>query len=185
MAAPNFGPRNKTAPPLGSFCLWTCDDTIAAVASAAGDGLRAIVRISGPRTAECLTRVVRLADRSSIAAIESAACAGASMKLSETLGEVPLRLYYWPSARSYTRQPSAELHLPGSRPLVEAVLVAICQAGARLARPGEFTLRAFLSGRLDLTQAEAVLGVIDAADQTQLEAALSQLAGGLVRPLVA
>src|SRR5207249_871431 len=57
--------------------------------------------------------------------------------------------------------------------------------GARLARSGEFTLRAFLAGRLDLTQAEAVLGVIDAQGRQELDAALAQLAGGLARPLIA
>jgi tRNA modification GTPase len=55
----------------------------------------------------------------------------------------------------------------------------MCEAGARLAQPGEFTLRAFLAGRLDLTQAEAVLGVIDATNRRQLDVALAQLAGGL------
>ena len=59
----------------------------------------------------------------------------------------------------------------------------VCRSGARLAQPGEFTLRAFLAGRIDLTQAEAVLGVIDAADRNQLQVALGQLAGGLARPL--
>jgi len=63
------------------------------------------------------------------------------------------------------------------------VLRAVCAAGARLAAPGEFTLRAFLAGRIDLTQAEAVLGVIDADSPTALDAALGQLAGGLARPL--
>jgi len=95
------------------------------------------------------------------------------------------RLYLWPTDSSYTRQPSAELHLPGSPPLLEAALEIVCQAGARLARPGEFTLRAFLAGRLDLTQAEAVLGVIDAQGRQQLDSALGQLAGGLARPLSA
>jgi tRNA modification GTPase len=64
-----------------------------------------------------------------------------------------------------------------------AAVARICRAGARLAEPGEFTLRAFLAGRIDLTQAEAVLGVIDAAEPDQLDAALEQLAGGLARPL--
>jgi tRNA modification GTPase len=63
------------------------------------------------------------------------------------------------------------------------VVESLCRAGARLARPGEFTLRAFLAGRMDLTQAEGVLGVIDAADQRQLQGALRQLAGGLAEPL--
>jgi tRNA modification GTPase len=100
------------------------------------------------------------------------------------LGPVPARAYLWPTSRSYTRQPSAELHLPASPPILEAALAAVCAAGARLARPGEFTLRAFLAGRLDLTQAEAVLGVIEAGSRQELAAALSQLAGGLARPLV-
>jgi tRNA modification GTPase len=92
-------------------------------------------------------------------------------------------LFLWPTARSYTRQPVAELHTLGSPPILDAVLAAVCAAGARLAEPGEFTLRAFLAGRIDLTQAEAVLGVIDARSQDELDASLAQLAGGLARPL--
>ena len=67
--------------------------------------------------------------------------------------------------------------------MLRAVQNAVCQAGARVAEPGEFTLRAFLAGRLDLTQAEAVLGVIDAEHAEQLQTALGQLAGGLAKPL--
>jgi len=74
--------------------------------------------------------------------------------------------------RSYTRQPVAEFHTLGSPPLLRAVLDAVCHAGARLAEPGEFTLRAFLAGRLDLVQAEAVLGVIDARQDAEFAAAL-------------
>jgi tRNA modification GTPase len=88
-----------------------------------------------------------------------------------------------PHVRSYTGQPVAEIHTVGSPPLLQIVLRSLCAAGARLAGPGEFTLRAFLAGRIDLTQAEAVLGVIDADDGRSLAAALGQLAGGLARPL--
>ncbi|HRX80126.1 MAG TPA: 50S ribosome-binding GTPase, partial [Pirellulaceae bacterium] len=63
------------------------------------------------------------------------------------------------------------------------IVQSLCKDGARLAQPGEFTMRAFLAGRLDLTQAEAVLGVIDATSQHDLDVALSQLAGGLAAPL--
>jgi tRNA modification GTPase len=77
----------------------------------------------------------------------------------------------------------AELHTIGSPPLVSAVLSTVCRCGARLAEPGEFTLRAFLAGRVDLAQAEAVLGVIDARDPAQLQSALAQLAGGLSGPI--
>ncbi len=98
-------------------------------------------------------------------------------------GKVPVDLLLWPSDRSYTRQPLAELHTIGSPPLLAAVLATLCQHGARLAEPGEFTLRAFLAGRLDLAQAEAVLGVIDARNRNELQAALAQLAGGMTHPL--
>jgi tRNA modification GTPase len=76
-----------------------------------------------------------------------------------------------------------EIHTLGSPPLLELVLASICAGGARLAEPGEFTLRAFLAGRLDLTQAEAVLGVIDAADGVEFNLALRQLAGGITIPM--
>lgn len=73
----------------------------------------------------------------------------------------------------------AELHLPGSPPLLELVLEELFRRGVRPARRGEFTLRSFLAGRMDLTQAEAVLGVIEASESDELKSALRQLAGGL------
>ncbi len=73
----------------------------------------------------------------------------------------------------------------GAPPLVNLVLAHCLVRGARHAEPGEFTLRAFLSGRIDLTRAEAVLGVIEASNPTQLDAALEQLAGGVSGPIVA
>ena len=75
----------------------------------------------------------------------------------------------WPGPRSYTGQDIAEIHLIGSAPLSGLVLSACLAQGARPAEPGEFTLRAFLSGRIDLTRAEAVLGVIEARNPVQLE----------------
>jgi tRNA modification GTPase len=96
---------------------------------------------------------------------------------------IPGELLLWPSTQSYTRQPSAEFHTIGSPPLLAAIVEHLGQVGIRPAEPGEFTLRAFLAGRIDLTQAEAVLGVIDARGRDDLDAALDQLAGGLSRPL--
>ena len=91
----------------------------------------------------------------------------------------------WHGPRTYTGENLAEIHLTGSAPLLSLVLSDCLARGARAAEPGEFTLRAFLSGRIDLTQAEAVLGVIDAGNPAQLAAALQQLAGGLSGPIVA
>ncbi len=105
--------------------------------------------------------------------------------LGDPLGWVPLSLLYWPTNQSYTGQPSAEFHLIGSQPLLRSVVDFAVQCGARAAKPGEFTLRAFLGGRLDLTQAEAVLGVIEAEERGSLNHALEQLSGNLSRPLEA
>ncbi|RMF43741.1 MAG: tRNA modification GTPase [Planctomycetota bacterium] len=91
--------------------------------------------------------------------------------------------YLWPDNRSYTGQPSAELHMIGALPVVQAVVSTAIHCGARPARPGEFTLRAFLSGKLDLAQAEAVLGVIEAETERELHTALRQLAGNLSHPV--
>ena len=159
------------------------DDTICAIASASGGAARGIVRISGPQTKNVLSSVFRPADGQSLDSVESPSCIPGDVRLLRDLGNLPVTLLLWPSSRSYTRQPTGELHTLGSPPLLEAVVESLCTAGARLGRPGEFTLRAFLAGRIDLTQAEAVLGVIDAANDSQLRVALSQLAGGLADPL--
>lgn len=91
-------------------------------------------------------------------------------------------LFYWPSGRGFTGQRAVELHLPGAPPVLDAVVRSICSTGnARLARRGEFALRAFLNGRIDLTQAEAILGAIDARSDGELQTALEQLAGNLSR----
>ncbi|MFP6750579.1 MAG: GTPase [Pirellulaceae bacterium] len=158
------------------------DDTIAAIATAAGRGLRGIVRLSGPSTRDCLEKSLgrRIEEP---AGSESVRCRQILFCCPTPIGEIPCQLYLWPLNRSYTRQESAEIHLPGSTVLLDGVLEQLCRNGARLARPGEFTLRAFLAGRIDLTQAEAVLGVIHASGEEQLDDALRQLAGGLATPL--
>ncbi|MBQ2851215.1 MAG: 50S ribosome-binding GTPase, partial [Thermoguttaceae bacterium] len=90
--------------------------------------------------------------------------------------------FYWPSGRGFTGERAVELHLPGAPPILDAVVRSICSTGnARLARRGEFALRAFLNGRIDLTQAEAILGAIDARSDGELQTALEQLAGNLSR----
>lgn len=159
------------------------DDTIAAIASPPGGAARGILRLSGPGAPACAGRVFRAEPPRDLSAIRVPTAVAGSLVLDGLASPLPCDLFLWPTGRSYTGQPVAELHTLGSPPLLELALEAICAAGARLARPGEFTLRAFLAGRLDLTQAEAVLGVIDAADPRQLDVALQQLAGGLAGPL--
>jgi len=158
-----------------SFCL---DDSIAALASAPGPGIHGILRVSGPQCWPILTRALEglpavvqgTAARRLPVRIPVSAASGISLSGS---------LLYWPGSRSFTGEPVAEIHLPGSPPLLEEVLERLYAAGARPAERGEFTLRAFLCGRIDLVQAEAVLGVIDADAGPELETALDQLGGGL------
>jgi tRNA modification GTPase len=128
-------------------------DTIVALSTPPGGGLRAIVRLSGARAVEI----------------------GGSLP-----GAVVLR-----GPRTFTREDVVEIHLPGSAPLVERLLRELLERGARPARPGEFTLRAFLNGRLDLAQAEAVELLISAEDDAERRAALGQLEGDFSRRLSA
>jgi tRNA modification GTPase len=154
-------------------------DTIAAIATAPAGALRGVVRISGPAAVSCLQTCFGSRVEPDWPAGSLRRVVPGQLQLPAPLGLVPCDLYLWPDRRSYTRQPSAELHTVGSPPILQAALHAVCAAGARLAAPGEFTLRAFLAGRLDLTQAEAVLGLIDARNRRQFDVALSQLAGGV------
>jgi tRNA modification GTPase len=162
--------------------MHSLDDTIVAIATAPGGAARGIVRISGPDAVATVIRLFEPLDSTAVFELKTASRVPGIARLALDGGaarSLPCDLYLWPTARSYTRQPVAELHTFGSPPLLEAIVRAACAAGARLAEPGEFTLRAFLAGRIDLVQAEAVLGVIDAADRRQLDVALAQLAGGV------
>lgn len=163
---------------------YSIDDTIVALASAPGGAVRGVVRVSGPDTLACLLACFRPESPAiDLQSLVLPRVVPGSFDLGAPLGPLPCDLFFWPTARSYTRQISAELHTIGSPPLLDAAVQALCRHGARMAEPGEFTLRAFLAGRLDLTQAEAVLGVVDARDAQSLDVALAQLAGGLASPL--
>jgi tRNA modification GTPase len=158
-------------------------DTIAAIASPAGRGLRGIVRLSGPAAWE-----VALAgftpDRDATPPKRAERRTG-SYRLKGLRPALPASVWLWPGPKTYTGQTSAEIHTVAATPLLQRLLAHCLARGARLAEPGEFTLRAFLAGRIDLTRAEAVLGVVEAANPAQLEAALGQLAGGLAGPVAA
>ena len=155
-------------------------DTIVALSSAAGPGARAVVRLSGPAAVQYAARVFTPATR--VSPDERRLHAGA-IRLPGVAAALPADLYVWPAPRSFTGQPMAELHTLSAPPLVERLVAELLAAGARAARPGEFTLRAFVAGKLDLTRAEAVLDVIEAGDRDELRQALATLAGGVARPL--
>ncbi len=155
------------------------DDCIAALASPPGPAARGIIRVSGPSAKPVIERVFTPEDRSAWNSAGLPLRHRGRIELDSLRCPLPASVLLWPTSRSYTGQPMAEIHTAGSPPLLELVLEALHRHEARPARPGEFTLRAFLAGRIDLPQAEAVLGVIDANDHDELEVALRQLAGGL------
>src|SRR4051794_5441923 len=155
------------------------EDTIVALSSAPGPGARAVVRLSGPGVPEVVDRVF-VTD----APLPLERCRReGTVRLPGLASELPADLYLWPAPRSLTGQHVAELHLLSCPPLVDVLIAELLRAGARAARPGEFTLRGFLAGKLDLTRAEAVLGVVEAGSRAELKQALAQLAGGVARPL--
>lgn len=154
------------------------NQTIVAVSSGLAAGRRAIVRISGFQTREILEKLTQTQLAQSMAT-----CFQASVSFGWPGRALPVRIYYWPNSSSFTGEPCAELHLLGSLPIVESLTEHIVSLGAAPAQRGEFTLRSFLAGKIDLVQAEAVLGVIEADSQTQLSKALQQLGGNLSRPV--
>jgi tRNA modification GTPase len=155
-------------------------DVIAALSSAPGPGGRAVVRLSGPGAAAV---VAPLFDPPPPAAVPERRLLEGRLRLPGVHSPLPADLYLWPGPRSYTGQDIVEIHTLSSPPLIELLVAELLRRGARAARPGEFTMRAFLAGKLDLTRAEAVQGVVEADDPDELRQALAQLAGGAVRPL--
>ena len=180
-----YPPPRLPLPPRRSM-LWHLDKTICAVASGAAASPRGIVRVSGPdalRICESVFWVRGLSKQVDFSTIRRATRVPVDVRLAPFASPVAVDAHVWPDQRSYTGQPSVELHTIGNPLLLQLLLERLIHAGCRAAAPGEFTYRAFLNGRMDLTQAEAVLGVIHAKSDSHLHVSLRQLAGGLSAPL--
>jgi tRNA modification GTPase len=148
-------------------------DTIFALASGIGRAAIAVLRLSGP---DCEAVVRQLAGR--LPAPRTASLCRLRAPGNDEILDEALVLWF-PAPRSYTGEDSAELHLHGGRAVLEGVSAALLAAGARPAEPGEFTRRAFLHGRLDLTAAEGIADLIDAETAAQRRQALRQAGGAL------
>src|SRR5438046_1546452 len=145
-------------------------DTIAAIATPIGRGGIGVVRVSGPKVreiAQALTGRLPKARNVSLCLIKDAR----GERIDEGI------VLYFPAPHSYTGEAVLELQGHGGPVVMQAVLAACLDAGARLAEPGEFTRRAFLEGKLDLAQAEAVADLIDAASRQAARSALRSLKG--------
>ena len=148
-------------------------ETIAAIATPPGRGAIAIVRASGPAVRTLVARVFRGP------ALEArTATYGTILDASGAAIDRGLALFFAAPA-TYTGEDMLELHVHGSPVVAREVLRSLVQHGARLAGPGEFTQRAFLAGKLDLSEAEAVADIIEAESRGAALAATARLAGGV------
>lgn len=152
-------------------------ETIAAVSTAPGRAALAVVRISGPRAVEVADRLFRGRTRPSEMADHTVQHGRVVTQRGQAVDEVILTVLKKP--RSFTGEDTVEITCHGGGAVAPAVAELAALAGARPARPGEFTLRAYLNGRLDLSQAEAVADVIEAGTLAAARAALERLEGGL------
>ena len=158
-------------------------DTIAAIATASAAAAVGIVRLSGAETRRVLAALFTPVNGRSAAELPprrmtyGTVCDAEGRTLDHALAVV------FSAGHSYTGEESAELHCHGSPVVLQEVLRAAFAAGARQARAGEFTERAFLNGKMDLTEAEAVIDLIDAETAEAARNAAAQVDGALRRPL--
>jgi tRNA modification GTPase len=166
--------------------LYSTSDTIVAIATPPGRGGIGVVRVSGPDAESIAHRLIThdgALDRRRATFTRVRRPAEGRCGARETLDHVVVT--FFPSPASYTGEDVVELSAHGSPVVLRAIVESAMSIGARLAEPGEFTLRAFLNGRIDLMQAEAVGDLIDAATPLQARAAFDQLEGTLTRAIAA
>ncbi len=175
----------------------TSEDTICAIATPAGEGGIGIVRISGLHAVDVASHVVRLRSKQPLRTLPSHQLHLADILLSRASSSGTLfssktchsteglvdegLVVYMKAPRSFTAEDVIEIHCHGNGLVLQRVCEACIAAGARLAQAGEFTKRAFLNGRLDLSQAEAVLDTIKAKSEQSLKLAQRQLRGELAQ----
>ena len=156
------------------------NDTIAAIATPPGEGGIAIVRISGARAGEFLRAAFRPARRGEMKHGQmryGTLTDPAGAPIDEVMA------VFFRAPRSYTREDVAEIHLHGGTMCARAAMERLLALGARAAEPGEFTYRAFMNGRVDLSEAEAIMGLIGARSQAARRASIRQLRGGVSAPI--
>jgi tRNA modification GTPase len=152
------------------------NDTIAAISTPLGEGGIGIVRLSGNKALKIADKLFK--GRNGIPPSKLLSYTihyGHIIRNKEILDEVILSIMKKP--RSYTREDVVEINCHGGILPLRRTLEAVLECGARLAEPGEFTKRAFLNGRIDLTQAEAVMNIVEAKTELALKSAMSQLKG--------
>src|SRR4051812_36014369 len=156
-----------------SYPMFSTEDTIVAIATPPGRGGLGVVRISGPAAAGIASSLAR---RTTFEA-RHATLARIVDEHGGVIDEAIVTMF--PAPRSYTGEDVVEISAHGSPVVLDAIVRATMAAGARLANPGEFTFRAYLNGRINLVQAEAISDLIDAVTPLQARTAFDQLQGTL------
>ena len=164
--------------------MFAIDDSIVAIATPPGRGGIGVVRISGPASLTIAAAMIEhrgaLAPRyATYTCVRRPADGDGGAALDEVIAT------YFPAPHSYTGEHVVEISAHGSPVVLQAIVASAMAAGARLARPGEFTLRAFLNGKRDLVQAEAVADLVAAATPLQARVAFDQLEGTLTGRIAA
>ncbi|MEM7167299.1 MAG: GTPase [Planctomycetota bacterium] len=160
--------------------MQSVDDTIVALATPEGGARGALLRLSGAGSWRCLAALATVADATPLDDPPQLRATRIHFQ-SPDLAAVPAVVVCYPQGRSYTGERSVELLCPAAPPLIGRLLDDLCGAGARPAAPGEFTQRAFLNGRIDLTQAESVAELIAASDLASANAIRRSLDGELAQ----
>lgn len=173
----------------GSFCQemsgcvsLSISDTIAAIATASGEAGIGIVRISGPQAVIIADNIYRGKKKLKDIASHTINYGHIIDKNQKLIDEVVILVFRAP--RSYTAEDVVEVQCHGGKITLKKILQTALEAGARFAEPGEFTKRAFLNGRIDLTQAEAVADLIKSQTEIAMNASLAQVQGSLSKQII-
>jgi tRNA modification GTPase len=159
------------------------EDTIAAMGTPFGEAAVGIVRLSGPQAVKITEEIFLSKNGKPLSSLKTYSLRYGwivrNKEANEIVDEVVVSLMRAP--KSYTREDVVEINSHGGAKILSSILELVLEKGARVAQPGEFTKRAFLNGRLDLAQAEAVLDIIQAKSDLALKNSLSQLSGDVSR----
>ena len=153
------------------------EDTIIAVSTPRGNARRAVIRLSGEEAVPAVEERFTPGPQAPRDWRKTFSVTPGRLALRREGVPVPVLTYVMRAPRSYTCEDVVEIHLPGSQALLDMVMDEFLAGSMRVARPGEFTQRAFMNGRIDLAQAEAVLAIIRARSNAELLAATSKLEG--------
>lgn len=167
------------------FSIGTDNDTICALSSVSGTAAIAVIRLSGPDAIAIIDKFFFSSGKKKILheALSHTVHHGTLSYDDEILDEVVVNIYQTP--RSYTGENMAEIFCHGSPYIQTRILEVLIALGCRMARPGEFTLRAFLNGKLDLSQAEAVTDLIASQSKAAHDLSMKQLKGGFSKKIEA